>query len=265
MPQHVERMLPLRNSQFNVQLVEGGAGPNLVFLHGAGGFTGWTSFLDQLAENYHVYAPAHPGMAKTDGLENLDDLWDLTLFYEELLQELGLEQTYVMGHSYGGMVAAELSAQCPTRVSRLVLVASLGLWLEDTPIPDFFVLTPSESAGLIWHDPQSEFAKAYSTVPEDPQEKMEANLDRTRTLAAAGKFIWPIPDKGLAKRAHRITMPTLLIWGDSDGIVPPAYGNAFQEMLSNASLKIVKNCGHLPQLECSDEFLSLVFSFLPAS
>ena len=94
---------------------------------------------------------------------------------------------------------------------------------------------------------------------------MEANLDRTRTLAAAGKFIWPIPDKGLAKRAHRITMPTLLIWGDSDGIVPPAYGNAFQELLPDASLKIMKNCGHLPQLECSDEFLSLVSSFLPAS
>ena len=265
MPQHVERMLPLRNGRFNVQLVEGGAGPNLVFLHGAGGFTGWTSFLDQLAENYHVYAPAHPGMSKSDGLENLDDLWDLTLYYEELLQELGLEQTYVIGHSYGGMVAAELTAQCPTRVSRLILVASLGLWLDDTPIADFFVLTPSESAGLIWHDPQSEIAKAYRTVPEDPHEKMEANLDRTRTLAAAGKFIWPIPDKGLAKRAHRITMPTLLIWGDSDGIVPPAYGNAFQELLPNAKLKVIKNCGHLPQIERAEEFLSLVSSFLPVS
>ena len=94
---------------------------------------------------------------------------------------------------------------------------------------------------------------------------MEANLDRTRTLAAAGKFIWPIPDKGLAKRAHRITMPTLLIWGDSDGIVPPAYGNAFQELLPNAKLKVIKNCGHLPQIEQAEEFLSLVSSFLPVS
>lgn len=262
MPQHAERMVPVRNGLFNVQLVEGGAGPNLVFLHGVGGFTGWTPFLDQLAESYHVYAPAHPGMAKTEGLEHLDDLWDLVLFYEELLQELGLEQTYVVGHSYGGLVAAELAAQCPQRVSRLVLVDSLGLWLEDSPIADFFVLTPTERAGLVWHDPNSAIAQEHTARPEDPQEKMEATLDNTRNLSAAGKFIWPIPDKGLTKRAHRITMPTLLVWGDSDGIVPPVYGTAFQEMLPDAKLKVIADCGHLPQLERQEECLEAVNGFL---
>jgi pimeloyl-ACP methyl ester carboxylesterase len=260
--QYVERMVPLRQGKFNIQMVEGGTGPNLLFLHGAGGFTGWMPFLDRLSKNYHVYAPAHPGVADSEGLEHLDDLWDLTLFYEELMQELGLEHSFVIGHSYGGMLAAELAAHRPERISRLVLVCPLGLWLEETPIPDFFVLTPSESVGLVWHDPESPIAKAYNALPDDPQERMESNLSNTKTLAAVGKFIWPIPDRGLTKRAHRITMPTLLIWGGSDGMVPPVYGTAFQQLLPNAELSVIEKCGHLPQVERTEEFLAAVNSFL---
>lgn len=254
--------MPLRQGKFKVQMVEGGTGPNLLFLHGAGGFTGWTTFLDRLAEDYHVYAPAHPGVADSEGLEHLDDLWDLMVFYEDLMQELGLENTYVIGHSYGGMLAAELAAHCPEHVTRLVLVCPLGLWLEESPIPDFFVLTPSESVGLVWHDPESELAKAHNARPNDPQERMEATLSNTKTLAAAGKFIWPIPDRGLTKRAHRITMPTLLLWGESDGMVPPVYGTAFQKLLPNAELTILEKCGHLPQVERTEEFLVAAKNFL---
>jgi pimeloyl-ACP methyl ester carboxylesterase len=260
--QYQERRVPLRQGKFQVQVVEGGKGPDLLFLHGAGGFTGWTPFLDRLAEDYHVYAPAHPGVAGSEGLEYLDDLWDLMLFYEELMQQLGLEHTHLVGHSYGGMLAAELAAHRPERVTRLVLVCPLGLWLDESPVPDFFVLTPSESAGLVWHDPDSALARAYRARPEDPQLRSEATLEQTRTLAAVGKFIWPIPDRGLTKRAHRITMPTLLVWGDSDGMVPPIYGTAFQELLPHARLEVINRCGHLPQVERTEEFLKAVNNFL---
>jgi pimeloyl-ACP methyl ester carboxylesterase len=259
---YTERKVPLRQGKFQVQLVEGGRGPDLLFLHGAGGFTGWTSFLDRLAQDYHVYAPAHPGVAESEGLEYLDDLWDLMLFYEELMQDLGLQRAHVIGHSYGGMLAAELAAHRPERVDRLVLVCPLGLWLEEYPVPDFFVLTPSESAGLVWHDPDSALARAHHARPEDPHQRSEAALDRTRTLSAVGKFVWPIPDRGLGKRAHRITMPTLLLWGDSDGMVPPIYGTAFQELLPQAKLEVIERCGHLPQIERAEEFLAAVNSFL---
>jgi pimeloyl-ACP methyl ester carboxylesterase len=91
---------------------------------------------------------------------------------------------------------------------------------------------------------------------------MESNLSNTKTLAAVGKFIWPIPDRGLTKRAHRITMPTLLLWGESDGMVPPVYGTAFQQLLPNAELTVIEKCGHLPQVERTEEFLAAVNSFL---
>lgn len=257
-----EKTVPVRGDKFNIQLVEGGAGSNLLYLHGAGSFSGWTPFLEGLAQRHHVYAPAHPGVARSEGLEHLDDLWDLVLFYEELMQALGLEQTDVIGHCYGGMLAAELAAHRPDRVRRLVLVGSLGLWLEEAPIADFFIFTLSERAKALWYDPSSDAAKATLAQPEDPAARMEADLARTQTLAAIGKFIWPIPERGLAKRIHRITMPTLLLWGDSDSVVPPAYGKAFEQLLPNASLKVIKQCGHLPQQERPEEFLDAVLGFL---
>ena len=105
-------------------------------------------------------------------------------------------------------------------------------------------------------------AQAYLAPPEDPTERIEADLSRTQTLAAVGKFVWPIPDKGLPKRAHRITMPTLLLWGDSDGIVPPAYGPAFRQLLPNATLQVIDQCGHIPQIERPEAFFNAITAFL---
>ncbi|MEK7814991.1 MAG: alpha/beta hydrolase [Chloroflexota bacterium] len=262
MAQYREKTVPVRGGRFHVPLVEGGSGQNLLYLHGEDGFSGWAPFLDRLASRYHVYAPAHPGVAGSQGLEHLDDLWDLVLFYEELLQELGVRRAFVIGHSYGGMLAAELAAHRPERVARLVLVDSLGLWLEETPVADFFVFTPAERAKTLWYDPDGAAAKAALTPPEDPIAKREADLARTQTLASIGKFIWPVPDRGLTKRIHRITMPTLLLWGDHDGMVPLAYGEAFQRLLPNSTLKVIDRCGHCPHQERPAEFVEAVLAFL---
>ena len=254
--------VPVRGGKFRVQLVEGGLGKSLIFLHGEDGFTEWSPFLDRLAQHFHVYAPAHPGQGGTQGLEHLDDLWDLVIFYEELIQALGLERCHVIGHSYGGMLAAELASHRPDRVSRLVLINSLGLWLNDAPIADFFILTPEERAKTLWFDSECDGAKAALAQPSDPEEKMESDLARTETLAAVGKFIWPIPDRGLTKRIHRITMPTLLLWGDSDGMVPMKYAEAFQNLLPNSNLKVIEKTGHLPQDEKPAEAVDAILPFL---
>ena len=262
MPVHTEITVPVRGGKFQIRLVEGGTGDSLLYLHGEDGFSGWTPFLDQLARRFHVFAPAHPGVAGSQGLEHLDDLWDLVLLYEELVQALGLDRIGAIGHSYGGMLAAELAAHRPDKVTALVLMDSLGLWLDETPVADFFVLTPAERAESLWYDPECEAAKAALAQPQDPEEKMESDLSRTEALAAVGKFVWPIPDRGLNKRIHRITMPTLLLWGDSDGMVPLDYARAFQRLLPNSSLKVIDQCGHSPQEERPNEALAAVVDFL---
>lgn len=262
MVDYQETAVSLRGGRLQLTVLEGGSGAPLVYLHGANGLPGWAPYLDRLAQQFRVYAPYHPGVGPSVGLEHLDDLWDLVLVYEELLDAIGVEHTLLVGHCYGGMVAAELAAQCPHRIDRLVLVDALGLWLDDTPVTDFFVLMPEELAKATWYEADSDVAKAVLAEPEDRNARIEASLDRTKTLAAIGKFSWPIPERGLRKRIHRIASPTLLVWGREDGIVPLAYGEEFHRLIPKSCLVVLDRCGHNPQQECPQEFFGTLETFL---
>ena len=87
-------------------------------------------------------------------------------------------------------------------------------------------------------------------------------LDSYRCLASAGKFLWPIPDKGLKKRLHRVKMPTLVVWGASDGLIPTAYAGAFQAAIPSSRVAILNGAGHLPMLEQREAFVDSVVRFL---
>jgi pimeloyl-ACP methyl ester carboxylesterase len=162
----------------------------------------------------------------------------------------------------GGMLAAELAALNPDRVRRLVLANALGLWLDDHPVADFFAMTPEQLAVALWHDPDSEVAKAMMAIPEDEQAQLQAVLLRSQHLATAGKFLWPIPDKGLHKRLHRIKAATLILWGQTDGLVPPIYAQEFKTRMANARVVIMPRCGHMPMYEDPAGFVSTVSTFL---
>jgi len=249
----------------NIQVSEGGSGnSNLIYLHGFNGFEEWPSFLDAFEEHFHIYIPAHPGISTSAGIDEIDDLWDLILFYEELINELNIDNTVLIGHSYGGMLAAELASQLRDRIGKLVLVDSLGLWLDNKPIPDIFMLTPSERHEISWHNPNSETAQYYENSFYDGINKDETNLERTKTLMAIGKFCWPIPDKGLEKRIHRINAPTLLVWGEHDQIVPLEYGHAFESKISGSTLNVIKESGHIPHVESKPNFTETTLKFLTA-
>ncbi len=252
----------MQGGKFAVDLLEGGTGQPLVYLPGARPQGGWTPHLDALASRYHVFAPTHPGIGGSRGLEHLDDLWDLVLYYEELVDGLTSEPYHLVGHSYGGMIAAELAAQSPAKVRSLVLVSAVGLWLDEAPVADIFVLSPEERIQASWRYPDSETALAYMAQPEDPVAKKEAELATIEALASTGKFVWPIPDKGLRKRIHRITSPTLVLWGDSDGIIPPVYADEFRQLIPGSASVVLEECGHMPHLEQPQEYLEAVFGFL---
>ncbi len=229
----------------------------MLYIHGAGGLF-WDSFLDRLAASHEVIAPEHPGFGQSQGLEHVEDIWDLVLFYNELLDELGLDRVDVVGHSFGGMVAAELAANNPERVGRLVLVAPIGLWLDEHPVPDISGIPPSTLPGLVLADPTGPLAAMLPQPdPTDPDSLLAAVTNITSIL----QFIWPLPDKGLYKRLYRVKAPTLLVWGAQDKLVHPAYGQAFLDKIRGARLEIVEGAGHLPQLEQPDAVNATVGRF----
>lgn len=257
-----EKIVTVRHGMFETKLRVGGSGLPLLFLHGASGLRGGEQFLEALTSTFTVYAPAHPGFETSTGLDHIDDIIDMVVYYNDFLDAVHLDAVHVVGHSLGGMIGAELAALSPHRVRKLVLVSAVGLWRDDHPVADFFAMTPEQLALALWHDPNAAVAKAMMALPQDDTARLQAYLTRMQHLSTAGKFLWPIPDKGLKKRIHRIHAPTLIIWGQSDGLAPVVYAQEFHTRIPGSQIMIMPRCGHMPMYEDPVGFVSAVTSFL---
>lgn len=257
--------MPVRAGAFQVEVVELGAGEPLLYLHGAWGQSADRPFLAALARQRRVVAPSHPGFGATTGTEQLLDLPDLIYYYLDFLDAADLRGLPLVGHGLGGMFAAELAAVQPERFTRLVLLAPLGLWNPAHPVLDFFAATPEELARALYHDQASPAARATAAPPTPDNGDVRAALDRARSLATAAKYLWPIPNRGLARRLHRVRMPTLLVWGESDGLCPPAYGAEFQAALPDALLVTIPGVGHMAQVERPEATAEAVLRFVSSS
>jgi pimeloyl-ACP methyl ester carboxylesterase len=256
-----QRTVSVRNGLFQTEVLQGGSGDPLLYLHGAGGLREG-QYLEQLAQRFTVYAPSHPGFGASEGFEHIDDVIDMALYYHDFMDALGIESAHIVGHSMGGMLAAEIAALCSHRVRRLVLVNAVGLWRDDAPVLDFFVLGPDQLLPYIVYDTQSAAVQEAFPPPQSQDDMIEMMYQRIQSYSSAGKFLWPIPDRGLKRRIHRIQSPTLIIWGESDGLVPPSYAEDFRSSIPNSRVVIMKECAHMPMFEKRDEFVSLVTEFL---
>jgi pimeloyl-ACP methyl ester carboxylesterase len=244
----------------NATLVRGEGAP-LVYLHGPFGQE-WTAFLDDVAARRRVYAPAHPGAAEPEDLRHLDGIFDLMLYYDDLFAALGLGRIDLVGHSFGGMVAAELAATFPDRVRKLVLIDALGLWRDDAPVADHVMTPPEKQVALFYADPSKPEVAASLALPEDAEQRITTVVERFSALASTSHFVWPIPERGLAKRLRRIKAETLVVWGRQDALVPPVYAGEFAERIPNARILWVDGAGHVPQVEQREIVSRGVIEFL---
>ena len=238
-----------------------GTGTPVVYLHGPFGQE-WSGFLDDISEVHEVYAPAHPGSVDMSDLEQLDSLWDLILYYDDLFRALGLERFDLIGHSFGGMVAAEYAASFPDRVKKLVLIDAMGLWNDNHPVADHLLASSQARIAMRFHDAQSDVVLDHLKAPEDPAAAQEAHINQFMALASTSHFIHPIPERGLHKRLRRISAPTLVVWGAEDRLTPPAYADEFAALIGGARVELIKGAGHVPQLERREEATGLIGDFL---
>jgi pimeloyl-ACP methyl ester carboxylesterase len=242
-----------------VRVWRGGKGAPLLYLHGFEGHPGSAPFLEALCERFEVCAPEAPGFGQSGSIEALHDLLDLGLHQRSLVEAWGRGPVQVLGHSLGGMFAAELAAVAPQVVSKLVLVNPFGLWLDDAPLPDPFTQSPDALARLKWHD-----AANAAKQPTAFDEAADGNKGTFRTinLSAATKFLWPLPDRGLTRRARYISAPTLIVHGENDGLIPLRYSEALAGLIPGAKVKRIRDAGHYPMVEQEAAFLDAVETFL---
>ncbi len=255
-----ERTITVRGKA--IQLSEGGDGPPVLYLHGAGTFW-WIPAHDLLARRHHVYAPVHPGFGTSTGVEEIEDIEDLVFHYLDVMDALKLDRADVVGTSMGGWIAAELALRQPQRVNKLVLVDAAGIRLSDVPTPDLFLATVPETRELLFADPRGPIAMTAIPDTPPPPEKMVMMM---KGREAAARILWNphVRYRKLKSRLDRIKTPTLVVWGAEDKLLPLAYGQAYQKGIPGARLVVIDKCGHLPHVEAPDRFANAVLDFLKA-
>jgi pimeloyl-ACP methyl ester carboxylesterase len=250
------RVLELGAGRPSIEVLEAGAGPALLFLHGAGGVPAWSGVLPLLAEAFHVYAPLLPGFGRSTGLELLDDQLDLILHQFDVVDALGLDRPYVVGESMGGWIAADMAALRPKEVGRLALIAPLGMWRDSHPVADMFGMMTPEMVPLLFHDvtcPAAQAMQGLNALISDKDDRTDAQVELligiARGMRTAAKFLFPLPDTGVERRLHRIAAPTLIVWGGEDRFIDPSYGELFRDRIPGAQLQLVSPAGHLVAME----------------
>ncbi len=242
----------------DVDVVRKGSGRPLMMLHGGGGPVAGLPFADRLAATFEVIAPTHPGFAGSPIPDHFNRIDDLVFLYLDLLDELNLYDVILMGFSMGGWTAAELATMTTERLSKLILVDSVGVKVggrEDRDVADLFALAPDKLAQLMFHDPS--LAPKLSELSPEQLQIVAGNR------IALAVYTWEpyMHNPKLPHRLHRIDIPTHFIWGASDGLVSVDYGHAFAGMIRGATMTVIENAGHSPQMERPDAFVDAVLAF----
>lgn len=216
-----------------------GSGPPLVFLHGAGTVTRF-DFVPAWAERFEVIVPYHPGFGESADAPEVTEIHDYVLHYLELFEMLGLQRVRLVGQSMGGFIATKLAIEHRYLIERLALVCPIGVPIPETPTVDFLKVPPQDLPALLAADPQT----VIKHLPAAPDEAFIA--ERTKETVTAERLLGDRPyDPKLPRYLGRLTMPTLLVWGESDRLTPVEQHRTWARLLPKAEVRLFPNAGHL--------------------
>lgn len=257
-PQTIHQIGP--SEDLKLEIVRRGKGPPLLLLPGEEALETDAPFLDELAQSYEIIIPSPPGFGhstRPDWVTGPDDIAYMVL---DVVDALGLKGVPVIGFSFGGWIAAEMATKNDGFISKLVLVDPYGVKTgkpTDREIADVWLLNPDEVKALKWHD-AAKGERDFKAMPEDKLTIVARNIE-TFT-----RFGWEpyLHNPKLKHRLHRIKAPTLLVWGENDGIVTPTYGEAYRKLIPGSRLAVIPQAGHLPHIEQPQAFLAELRKFL---
>jgi pimeloyl-ACP methyl ester carboxylesterase len=238
-----------------------GEGPPLLFLHGGDYFAQNQDFLDRLARHWRVLIPRHPGFGGSERPDGFRTVHDLAYLYLDLLEQQHLDDVVLVGSSFGGWIALEMCVRSVERIGRLALIDTLGVKFggrEQRDIADIYALPADEVLRLTFF--ASERAPDYSRLGD--AEAASIACDREATALYGWRPY--MHDPGLPRWLHRVRVPTLVIWGQSDGIVPPDYGDTLSRSLPDARFELIPEAGHYPQIERPDPVADAIERFASA-
>jgi pimeloyl-ACP methyl ester carboxylesterase len=252
----------LRLANVSLEMFSRGDGPPLLFLHAETGLDFSAPWVDALAETYRVIAPSHPGFGRSELPRWMSSVDDLAYTYLDLLDALDLRDVTLVGVGFGGWIAAEVAVRNTSRIGRLVLADTLGIKLGDRltrDIVDIFVTKQSDLAQLSYHDPSRGEVQAAGMSDDDAR-----ILFRNREAVALFGWSPYMHNPKLKYQLHRIDVPTLVLWGESDRIVTESYGRAFAGAIPDSVFETIPAAGHFPHVEQPDVFAQRIRAFADA-
>ena len=246
----------------DLQVLKAGSGPPLIILHDEMGQHAWLRYQQILAEHFEVWVPSHPGYGKSPRLDWIMTMRDMASWYLQAFDEIGIKGADVVGFSLGGWLAATIAALCPHHFRKMVLVGATGIKPPEGDIFDIFMETASEYIKLTVAD--SLAVEEFPAVcPPTPSPELAEAWEVAREQSARLSWRPYMHDPALPHLLRRAApIPTLLVWGEKDRIVPSSAGRAYEEAIPGSDLRVIEGSGHRPEIEATDEFLSIVLDFL---
>ena len=251
MEQHRFRGLGIRSQR-------AGSGQPMLFLHGAAGLPLWNPFFEALSKRYDLRAPEHPGFGASDAAAWIRSVPDMSMYYLDMLDQLDLHDVHLIGHSLGGWIAAELAIRNCSRLTSLTLIAPAGTRVKGVPSGDNFIWDPEESIRNLFHDQR--FADRILSHTETDEEADLALNSRFMAARLGWEPRWV--DPALKNWLHRIQVPTLVLWGENDKLLPKSYASTWQDNIADSRAAFIPECGHLPQVEKPAVTASHILDFL---
>jgi len=256
-----EERIPIGGIELS--MIKGGSGRPLLIFHDELGYPGWMAWNDKLAEERTLLFPLQPGFGKTPRLDWTRSYRDVGGFYARAVREMRLDPVDVIGFSAGGFIAAEMAASDPKLFRRMVLVAPMGIKPAQGEILDIFPMTIRTYLRATVADPAGtpEFTKIYGG--EMTPEQFEA-FEEARTETARIGWEPYLHNPSLPYLLQGLHLPTLLVWGTRDAVVPRGCIDAYRSAITGAQVVEIEGAGHRPEIENSPEFVRVVKSFLAA-
>jgi pimeloyl-ACP methyl ester carboxylesterase len=243
-----------------VKVMRAGQGAPLLFLRGTDASDDWRPFLDDLAGRFDVIVPEHPGFGGEARPDWLDRIADYSNYYLDVIDALGLDHVHLVGHGMGGWIAAELASRSTKKLASLTLADAQGLYVDGVDTIDTFLRTEEESVRDLFQDEKlaaTELERRLTPETEDVRLNNQVVIAQT-TWQPRGY------DPHLRKWLHRIDIPTLIVWGENDRLLPQAYAREWGKLIPGARVEIIANCGHAPHIEKPADFVRLIEAFAKA-
>lgn len=239
-----------------VHILEAGSGPPLLVLHHSTGALGWRPLHEKLAETNRVILPDMPGYSRSTLPEWARDPRDLAILMLQLLRKQGLRDVTLVGLGFGGFIAAEMATMNSDLIGRLVLVGAPGIKPPEGEILDQMLIDYGDYVRMGFRDEKT-FQKFFPDL-ENSDVKSLWEFNRVMTARVCWKpYMF---NRRLPPLLSGVDIPTLLVWGEKDRVVPLSIGREYARLLPNAKLEIVKSAGHLVDFEEPEKLARLIQS-----